>query len=331
MSAAPGRIVALTGGVGGAKLGLGLTRVLDPGRLRFVVNTGDDFEHLGLHVSPDLDTLLYTLSGEANTETGWGRRGETWQFMDALGAYGGEQWFNLGDRDLATHVTRTRALADGATLTEVTARLGRALGVDHAMLPMSDDPVRTVVGTPAGELAFQHYFVRERCAPVVTGVRFDGAETARPSGAVLEALTDPGLAGVVICPSNPFLSVDPILAVPGLRAALRDCRAPIVAVSPIVDGLAIKGPTAKMMDELGVPRTATAVAAHYGARADGGLLDGFLLDASDTGRLDEVRALGLAADAAQSVMVTLDDRIALARAVLAFLEAIPAPAPSRAP
>ncbi|MDZ7827082.1 MAG: 2-phospho-L-lactate transferase CofD family protein [Gammaproteobacteria bacterium] len=158
------RIVALTGGVGGAKLGLGLARVLEPDALRFVVNTGDDFDHLGLRICPDLDTLLYTLSGEANPETGWGRRDESWQFMDALRRYRGEDWFNLGDRDLATHVVRTQMLADGARLTEVTAHLGRSLGVEHAMLPMSDDPVRTLVGTPEGELAFQHYFVRDRCA-----------------------------------------------------------------------------------------------------------------------------------------------------------------------
>jgi LPPG:FO 2-phospho-L-lactate transferase len=317
------RIVAITGGVGGAKLGLGLTRILDAARLDFVVNTGDDFEHHGLHVSPDLDTLLYTLSGEADAERGWGRRGETWNFLDALRAYGGEDWFSLGDRDLATHVLRTEALRRGETLTAVTARLGAALGVGPRMLPMSDDPVRTVIGTADGKLAFQHYFVRERCEPAVTGFRFEGAERARLPEAVREALAAPDLDAVVICPSNPFVSVDPVLAVPGMRAALAACAAPVVAVSPIVDGLAIKGPTAKMMDELGVPRTATAVAAHYGARADGGILDGFLLDASDAQRTAEVRALGLVADAAPSVMVTLDDRIALARAVLAFAEAIP--------
>lgn len=311
------RIVALTGGVGGAKLGLGLARVLEPDALRFVVNTGDDFDHLGLRICPDLDTLLYTLSGEANPETGWGRRDESWQFMDALRRYRGEDWFNLGDRDLATHVVRTQMLADGARLTEVTAHLGRSLGVDHAMLPMSDDPVRTLVGTPEGELAFQHYFVRDRCEPAVTGFRFDGADRARLSPEIGAALADPGLTGVVICPSNPFVSIDPVLAVPGMREALKATRAPVIAVSPIVGGMAIKGPTAKMMEELGVPRTTEAVAARYRD-----LVDGFMLDETDVDRRPAVEALGCATDVAPTVMLTLDDRIALARRVLAFLDAL---------
>lgn len=313
----PHRIVALTGGVGGAKLGLGLARILDADALRFVVNTGDDFEHLGLRICPDLDTLLYTLSGEANPETGWGRRDESWQFMEALRRYRGEDWFNLGDRDLATHVVRTSMLAEGARLTEVTAHLGRSLGVEHAMLPVSDDPVRTLVGTPDGELAFQHYFVRDRCQPTVTGFRFDGADRARLSPEVRAALADPGLTGVVICPSNPFVSIDPVLAVPGLREALQGTRAPVIAVSPIVGGMAIKGPTAKMMDELGVPRTTEAVAAHYGD-----LIDGFMLDETDAERRAAVEALGCATDVAPTVMLTLDDRVALARRVLAFLDAL---------
>lgn len=311
----PHRIVALTGGVGGAKLGLGLAQLLGPDALRFVVNTGDDFEHLGLHISPDLDTLLYTLSDEANPDTGWGRRGESWQFMDALRQLDGEDWFNLGDRDLATHLTRTHMLAAGSTLTEVTAFLGARLGVGHAMLPMSDDPVRTLVATRDGALSFQHYFVRERCEPMVTGFRFAGIEAARPSAAVTAALSDPELTGIVICPSNPFVSVDPILSLPGMRALLTAAPCPIVAVSPIVGGMAIKGPTAKMMDELGVPRTAAAVARHY---CD--FLDGFLLDETDREQRAAVAALGPATDVAQSVMLTLPDRIALARSVLAFLE-----------
>lgn len=318
----PHRIVALTGGVGGAKLGLGLAQLLGPEALRFVVNTGDDFEHFGLHISPDLDTLLYTLSDEANPDTGWGRRNESWQFMDALRQLGGEDWFNLGDRDLATHVTRTRMLAAGSTLTEATALLGARLGVEHAMLPMSDDPVRTMVATADGELGFQHYFVRERCAPAVTGFRFAGIETARPSAAVVAALSDPELTGIVICPSNPFVSVDPILALPGMRALLAAAPCPIVAVSPIVGGMAIKGPTAKMMDELGVPRTAAAVARHY---CD--FLDGFVLDETDRDQRAAVGALGPATDVAQSVMLTLHDRIALARSVLDFLDALAETAP----
>ena len=313
------RVVALTGGVGGAKLARGLVERLGAEDLVFVVNVGDDFEHLGLHVSPDLDTLLYTLSDEANPELGWGRRDESWQFIDALARYGGPTWFRLGDRDLATHVTRTQALAAGRTLTEVTAELGRALGIRHAMLPVTDDPLRTVVETAEGPLAFQHYFVRERCAPAVTGFRFDGSDEARPSAAVLAALADPALDGVVICPSNPFVSVDPILAVPGMRDALGAVSAPIVAVSPIIGGDALKGPAAKMMDELGVPRSTDAVAAHYGARRDGGLLDGFVIDRVDAALEGRVDALGLRAHVTNTVMQSLDDRMALADAVLAFL------------
>ena len=319
------RIVALTGGVGGAKLARGLVELLDAEALRFVVNVGDDFEHLGLRVCPDLDTLLYTLSGEADPDRGWGRRGESWQFLDALRAYGGPDWFALGDRDLATHVLRTRALADGERLTAVTAGLGGALGVRHAMLPATDRDLRTIVETADGPLAFQQYFVRERCAPAVTGFRFDGADTATPTPEVLAALADPALTGVLICPSNPFVSIDPILAVPGLREALAAAPAPIVAVSPIIGGEAVKGPTAKMMDELAVPRRADAVAAHYGVRGAGAVLDGFVLDETDAALADDVRASGLAVAVEPTLMRDLDDRVALGRAALAFLGELAGP------
>ena len=236
------RFIAVTGGVGGAKLALGLTQLLARDEVSFIVNTGDDFEHLGLHISPDIDTLLYTLSGESNAEAGWGRRGETWQFMRALKQLGGETWFNLGDLDLAMHVERTQRLREGATLTEVTKQLASALGVQYDVLPMSDAPVRTMIGTADGELAFQHYFVRDRCAPAVTGFRFAGASGAAPTREIEAPLDDPELAGMIICPSNPFVSVDPVLAVPGCAKQLKRQRAPIVAVSPIVAGTAIKGP-----------------------------------------------------------------------------------------
>jgi LPPG:FO 2-phospho-L-lactate transferase len=307
------RVVALTGGVGGAKLGLGLARRLAAEDLAFVVNTGDDFEHLGLTICPDLDTLLYTLAGEADPERGWGRRDESWRFLETLAALGGERWFALGDRDLALHVVRTRALAEGRTLSEVTAALAARLGVGPALLPMSDDPVRTKVATADGELSFQHYFVRERCAPAVTGFRFDGAHRARANPAVLEALASPRLEAIVLCPSNPFVSLDPILAVPGLHGALEAAAAPVVAVSPLVGGLAVKGPTAKMMEELAVPRTAPAVASHYGA-----LLDGLVLDAQDADEADAVRAVGPAVTVTRTLMESLEDRLALADAVLAF-------------
>ena len=309
------RYVAITGGVGGAKLALGLIQLLGPDEIAFIVNTGDDFEHLGLHISPDIDTLVYTLSGQSNTEAGWGRRGETWQFMQALKQFGGETWFNLGDLDLAMHVERTQRLRRGASLTDVTRELATSLGVKHAILPMSDAPVRTMIGTANGELAFQHYFVRDRCAPAVTGFRFHGAATAKPTRQIEAALDDPRLSGVIICPSNPFVSVDPVLAVPGLREAMGRIRAPIVAISPIVAGTAIKGPTAKMMTELNIPNDAVAVARHYR-----GLVDGFVLDSQDAALEGAVAALGIATVVTQTVMLTLADRQQLAADVLRFIE-----------
>lgn len=308
------KFLALTGGVGGAKLALGLRELFGPDQLAFLVNTGDDFEHLGLHVSPDLDTLMYALSGLSNPDTGWGRTDESWQFIDTLRGLGGEAWFNLGDRDLAVHVLRSARLRAGQPLSAVTRELNTALGTRHSIWPMSDDPVPTVVHTADGPLAFQHYFVRERCAPSVTGFEFAGAAAARPLPEVLEWLADPALTGIIVCPSNPFVSIDPILAVPGLRDALRASAAPVVAVSPIVAGLAIKGPTAKMMAELAVPSTAAAVAAHYGD-----LLDGFVLDVEDRDLLDGFRARELAAIAAPTVMLTLPDKVRLATIVCEFV------------
>ena len=302
------RYVALTGGVGGAKLALGLTKLLGPDEITFIVNTGDDFRHLGLYVAPDLDTLTYTLAGLNNPETGWGRRDETWHFIDTLAHLGGETWFRLGDRDLALHTERTRLLREGATLTDVTGRIAGKLGVTHRLLPMSDDAVSTVVLTPNGPLAFQHYFVRERCAPVVSGFRFDGAERAAVNPGVVRCLEDSRLAGVIVCPSNPFVSVDPILSLPGLSTRLRELAAPVIAVSPIVGGAAIKGPTAKMMAELGFSTDAYTVARHYE-----GLLDAFVLDHADRPLAQSVRDLGLDVTTTNTVMVTLDDRIALAR------------------
>jgi LPPG:FO 2-phospho-L-lactate transferase len=307
------KFLALSGGVGGAKLAVGLKALLGPAELAFLVNTGDDFEHLGLHVSPDLDTLMYALSGLSNTDTGWGRHGETWHFIEALRELGGETWFNLGDRDLAVHVLRSARLRRGDTLSRITRDLNAALGTQHPIFPMSDDPLPTIVHTADGPLAFQHYFVRDRCAPMVTGFEFRGAAAARPLPDVLALLADPGLAGIILCPSNPFVSIDPILAVPGIRDALRASTAPVVAVSPIVAGLAIKGPTAKMMAELGVPSTAAGVAAHYGD-----LLDGFVIDEQDAALLGAFRGGPVAAIAAPTVMLTLDDKVRLATIVCEF-------------
>lgn len=312
------RYLALSGGVGGAKLALGLTHAVPPDKLCIVANTGDDFEHLGLTICPDIDTLTYTLAGLNNPETGWGRAGETGTFMTALAALGGETWFFLGDGDLATHVERTRRLAAGETLSAITDDFRERLDIRAAIVPMSDRPVRTTVLTSDGPLAFQHYFVREQCGPEVTGFRFDGAEAAEPAPALAATLADPDLATIIICPSNPFISIDPILAVPGVRDAIAASAAPVIAVSPIVSGQAIKGPTAKMMRELGLPSTAVEVARHY---AD--LIDGFVLDSSDAEAADAIRDLGIAVAVTNTVMTSLADRIALAEAVLAFAAGLP--------
>lgn len=303
-----GRVLALCGGVGGAKLALGLARVLPPGRLTVLVNTGDDFEHLGLHVAPDLDTVMYTLAGLDNPVTGWGRADETWTFMAALEALGGETWFRLGDGDLATHVERTRRLRSGTPLSEITADFARRLGVTAEVVPMSDDPVCTLVRTEAGDLPFQTYFVKLGCEPRVIALNYRGAAEAAPPPAFAEALADPHLQAIVVCPSNPHLSVGPILAVPGVREALRGSPAPVIAVSPVVAGRAIKGPTAKIMRELGLEASAAAVAAFYGD-----LLDLFVLDEADAGLVDD---LPVSAVTAHTVMRTVEDRERLARVVL---------------
>ena len=306
-------VVALSGGVGGAKLALGLATLLAPEELTIVANVGDDFEHLGLTICPDLDTLMYTLAGLANAETGWGRAGESWNFLTALEELGGETWFRLGDRDLATHVERTRRLRAGETLSQATAELCARLGIRVRVLPASDAPVRTIVQTPEGPLAFQHYFVRERCMPAVTGFAFAGASDAAPAPGVVEALADPALVAVIICPSNPFISIDPILALPGMRDALTRAAGPVVAVSPIVGGAALKGPTAKMMAELRLPSSATAVARHYA-----GLARGFVLDAVDAPLAGEIETAGVRVHVTNTVMRSLEDRVGLARAVLEF-------------
>jgi LPPG:FO 2-phospho-L-lactate transferase len=306
-------VVALCGGVGGSKLALGLSRIVAGGDLIVVANTGDDFTHLGLAVSPDLDTVMYTLAGLADPARGWGRRAETWTFMTALGALGGETWFQLGDGDLATHVERTRRLAAGEPLSVITADFCRRLGIAACVLPMSDDPVRTRLRTGEGWLDFQDYFVRRRCAPVVTQLAYDGAAAARPNPDVLAALHDPRLRAVVICPSNPFISIAPILAVPGLREAITRCAAPVVAVSPIIGGHAVKGPTAKMMAELGLDASASAVARLY---TD--VIDAYVLDHIDAA---EVPALGIPVTMAHTLMATLEDRERLAAHVLACADA----------
>jgi len=306
-----GSILVLSGGIGGAKLCLGLQRILAPGAPLVIVNTGDDFEHLGLYISPDVDTTLYTLSALANPELGWGRHDETWTFMRVLESLGGPTWFKLGDGDLALHVERTRRLAAGETLTSVMADVTRRFGVASHIIPMSDDPVRTLVTTAGGVLGFQEYFVRERCAPAVTRVSFQGAESARVSPAATDAL-EGTLRAIVIAPSNPYLSIDPILAIPGVPAALRAARVPVIAVTPIIGDAAIKGPTAKIMRELGILPSPLSVIEHYQ-----GVIDGFVLDARDAALAGSA---SLPVQLCDTLMLTLEDRERVARCVVEFAD-----------
>ena len=303
-----GTVAALSGGIGGTKLALGLYRILPPWSLTVVCNPGDDFDHLGLRICPDTDTVLYTLAGIANPETGWGRAGETWTFMRALTALGGESWFRLGDGDLALHVERTRRLAGGEPLSCIFKDVARRLGVRARVVPACETALRTAVCTASGRMSFQHYFVRDRCEPVVAGFEFEGAETARPCGPVLEALADPRLRCIVVCPSNPFISIDPILAVPGMKEAIRSSAAPVIGVSPLIGGHAVKGPTAKMMRELGLDVSNRGIERHYGDLVDAWIVD--LADAADAAGFDcPVRV-------APTLMRTDADKDALARQVL---------------
>lgn len=303
-----GQVVVLTGGVGGAKLVEGLVNVVPPQDVIAIVNTGDDFEHLGLAISPDLDTLLYTLAGLTDRERGWGRTDESWRCMDAVRALGGPDWFQLGDTDLATHLVRTMRLREGASLSAITRELYSRLGIAATLLPMSDEPVSTIVDTDEGTLSFQHYFVKRRCEPVVRGVSFAGAASARPARGVTEAILSDRTSAVLIAPSNPWLSIDPILAVPAIRAALRDCAAPVVAVSPLVGGKAVKGPTDKLMRELGLPVTDVTITDHYA-----GLIDAILVDGIAPSKVGPI-----ACAACDTLMNDLDAKSRVARAALAL-------------
>jgi LPPG:FO 2-phospho-L-lactate transferase len=303
------KVVALAGGVGGAKLADGLAQLLSPGNLTIVVNTGDDFEHLGLSICPDLDTVCYTLAGLANPDTGWGRAGESFQALENLVRLGGPDWFHVGDRDLGTHLERTRRLKEGQPLSQVTRDFCKAWGVKHIVLPMSDGPVRTIVDTVEyGELPFQEYFVHRRCEPKVKGFRFAGVEAARPAPGVREALA--AADAIVLCPSNPWVSIDPILAVTQLRSTVRGPRS-IVAVSPIIGGGAVKGPAAKMYAELGIPPSALAVAEHYR-----GLLTDFVFDHADRAFDEAIGGLGMRPFVTNTLMKTPSDQRRLAQDVL---------------
>lgn len=317
-STKPPRVLALSGGVGGAKLALGLAHSLPRPRLMVVVNTADDFRHLGLHVSPDIDTLLYTLADMNNPDTGWGQRDESWSFMEALTRLCPDSsWFNLGDRDLATHLVRTAQLEQGIGLGEVTRRLAAGFDVDVQVVPMCEQPVRTRVQVDLGNkrvwLPFQEYFVKYKTQPAVSAVEYVGAEVASVPAQVRAALVEGALEAVVICPSNPYLSIDPILSVGTMGDLVKQTRAPVVAVSPLVGGRAIKGPTAKMMTEMGLQPDARRIAEHYE-----GIIDGLVLDTADTAEQRAIEALGIKVTVTNTIMNSLQDRVTLARDVLEF-------------
>lgn len=304
------QIVVLAGGVGGAKLAAGLAAIVPPGQLNIIVNTGDDFEHLGLQICPDLDTVFYTLAGLANPETGWGRQGESWRAMGEVAAFGGPEWFKLGDLDLGLHLLRTQWMKEGMSLTAVTERLCQQAHIPHPIWPMSNQPAPTLIETDNGRLPFQTWFVQEKWQPVVKSVVLP--EDVRATTQVIRALEKADV--VIIAPSNPFVSVRPILNVYPIASLLEDVPQAVIAVSPLIGGQAVKGPAAKMMPELGWPATAKAVAEYYGD-----LLDGFVYDTADRGTLDGLEAEGLCT---QTLMQTPADRSRLAQEVLAFAETL---------
>lgn len=307
-------VTALAGGTGAAKLLRGLAACLGPRDLSVIGNTGDDLEVWGLHVCPDLDTVTYALAGRLDVERGWGRADDTFRCLEAMAQLGCDTWFNLGDRDLATHVFRTQALGAGAPLSAVTADIARAFGVQARILPMSDDPVRTRIRTPEGWLAFQEYFVRDKALVEVLEVAYPGAEQARPAPGVLEALADAEL--IVVCPSNPVTSVGPVLAVPGVVEALTAARAPVVGVSPIVAGAAVSGPAAALMRARGLPVSPVGVALAYAP-----WLKALLIDPRDQACRPALRAQGVSAVVADVVMTDREREVALARRVLESLGA----------
>jgi LPPG:FO 2-phospho-L-lactate transferase len=304
-------IVALAGGVGGARLAVGLAAVLPPRALAIVVNTGDDFEHLGFTICPDIDTVMYTLAGLNNATQGWGRRDESWHFMETLGALGGETWFQLGDRDLALHVLRSAALARGVRLSAITADLARRLGVRHRVVPMSETPVRTKVVTSRGDLDFQDYFVRQRCAPRVRGFRYAASRKAVVPNELERLIASERVQAIIMCPSNPYVSIAPIMAVPAIGRWLRKRDFPVIGVSPIVGGAAIKGPAAKMMRELRTPPSVLGIVRHYGT-----LVDGWVIDRADRKHASVIESMGKLVCVTNTIMSSRARSIAVAMETL---------------
>ncbi len=311
------KFIAVSGGVGGAKLALGLEKIVQSQDLMVIGNVGDDFRHFGLHISPDIDTLLYTLSGKSHVEKGWGLANETWEFMSAMKELGGDTWFQLGDRDLATHVERTRRLQSGESLSEITDYFRRAFGIGATIIPATDDQLRTIVETDMGVLNFQEYFVRERCNPRIQNLHFQGSKSAFPQQELTKALRSKKLQSIIFCPSNPLLSIDPILSIQGLKRAFADSGAKIVAVTPIVGGAAIKGPAAKNLREFGYPVSATTVAKHYQ-----GMIHGFVLDKRDHQEVQQIEQLGITVLVADTIMNDLETKIELAEKTLRFANSL---------
>jgi LPPG:FO 2-phospho-L-lactate transferase len=308
------KITALAGGVGASKFLLGLTSVMPPEDVTIIANTGDDIEMFGLRICPDIDTVTYTLAGVIDDRAGWGLRNDTFECLHNLASYGEDTWFNLGDKDLATHIFRTNQLRQGSSVSEITLEVCRRLGVRSTILPMTDEYTPTRVTTDDGEMHFQEYFVRRRCEPRVRSLRFDGIDSARPAPGVLDAIT--GADGVVVCPSNPFISIGPILGVPGMRDALVQTRAKIVAITPIIGGKALKGPAADMLRDLGHEVSAASVAAMYRD-----FLDIFIVDQSDSGLERDVLELGIEARLADTIMSSLEKKKELASFVLSAITA----------
>jgi LPPG:FO 2-phospho-L-lactate transferase len=307
------KILALAGGVGGAKLVAGLSQVLPPENLSVVVNNGDDFEYLGLYICPDLDTVCYTLAGISNSITGWGRDSETWQMMQNLTTLGGPDWFRIGDQDIATHIERTRRLKEGNPLSKIVREFCRSWQIDQTIFPMSDQIVRTVVATDEGILEFQEYFVHRQCRPHVTGFNFPGIKEALPAPGVFEAIDESD--AIVICPSNPWVSIGPIIKLPGMESKIKKKK--VIAISPIIGGQAVKGPAAKMYKELGIQPSAFAVAQHYQS-----LINGFVMDKIDREQRSNILNLGIQPLITDTLMKSPEDRKQLAKDVLNFIGSI---------
>ena len=310
------KILALSGGVGGAKLCRGLDQITDKDELVIIANTGDDFLYLGFYISPDIDTLIYTLAGENNIETGWGRTDETWKAHNVMGELGADNWFKLGDKDLEMHVYRSKEIQNGTSLTEITQKVSKIWNINSKILPMSNHSVKTIIESDIGTLSFQEYFVKKKCMPKVESITFKNKK-AKTSQIILDEMNDKNLTAIVFAPSNPYLSIDPILSLSEIKTFLHTSSTPVIAVSPVVGGQAIKGPTTKIMTELGLEPSAVTIAKHYD-----GLIDGLILDVLDQSLVSQIEDMGIRTKVMNTVMHNDQDKIQLAQGVLDFAQEI---------